>query len=159
MSKIMCAVAMAAGFVVLTGNPASAQIPVNENARLSLKDIRSLKKQIVAANLELTDEEAQKFWPIYDQYTAEMTKIMDQKYKLVNDYMDSYDTLTDEQADRYVNGRAAVEESLLQLRLKYIPIFRKALSGKTTALFFQIDWRFGLVTDLQVPSQTPTVEQ
>jgi hypothetical protein len=157
--KIMTAAVMAAGFMLLAGNPAFAQISASEAVKLYRKDIRSLKKQIVAANLELTDEEAQKFWPIYDQYTAEMAKIMDQKYNLVNEYLDNYDTLTDEQADTYINGRAAVEESLLQLRLKYIPVFRKALSGKTAALFFQLDWRFGLVADLQLSSQTPTVEQ
>src|SRR6516162_5708079 len=35
------------------------------------KDIRSQKKQLIAQNLKLTDAEATKFWPIYDQYTAE----------------------------------------------------------------------------------------
>ena len=34
------------------------------------KDIRSQKKQIIAANVPLTDAEAQKFWPVYDQYTT-----------------------------------------------------------------------------------------
>jgi hypothetical protein len=155
----MTAAAMLGGFILLVGNPASAQIPTNEDVRLLRKDLRSLKKQIVAANIELTDDEAQQFWPIYDRYTAEMAKIMDKKYEVIGDYLQNYDSITDEQADAYLLGRAAVEESLLQLRQKYIPIFRKVLSGKTAALFFQIDWRFGLVTDLQISSQVPTVEQ
>ena len=159
MRTIVTVVAMLSGSILLTCNPAQAQTPANEDAKLYRKDIRSLKKQIIASNLELTDEEAQKFWPVYDQYTAEMTKIMDQKFNLVNEYLDNYDRLTDGQADTYINGRAAVEESLLQLRVKYIPIFRKVLSAKTAALFFQIDWRFGLVTDLQLSSQVPTVDQ
>src|SRR5437879_12381682 len=30
---------------------------------------RSGKKQLLAANLKLTDDQATKFWPVYDQYT------------------------------------------------------------------------------------------
>jgi hypothetical protein len=31
------------------------------------------------------------------------------------------------------------------------------LSGKATALFFQMDWRLGLIMDLQLASQTPLI--
>jgi hypothetical protein len=156
---IVTAAGMLGGLILLVGNPAQAQTSANEDVRLFRKDLKSFKKQIIAANIELTDDEAQQFWPIYDRYTAEMAKMMDKKYEVISDYLQVYDTIPDEQADTYLLGRAAVEESLLQLRLKYIPIFRKVLSGKTAALFFQIDWRFGLVTDLQLSSQVPTVEQ
>jgi hypothetical protein len=43
-------------------------------------------------------------------------------------------------------------------RAGYLPILRKVMSGKVTALFFQIDWRLGLVVDLQLASQTPLIE-
>ena len=46
----------------------------------------------------------------------------------------------------------------MALRLKYFPVFRKVLSGKSTALFFQMDWRLALVMDLQLASQTPLIE-
>ncbi len=46
------------------------------------KDIRSQKKQLIAANLQLTDAEATKFWPAYDAYTAETTKIGDTRRHL-----------------------------------------------------------------------------
>jgi hypothetical protein len=108
--------------------------------------------------MDLTDTEAQQFWPIYDRYTAELVTIMDKKYALLNEYAQNYTTMTSEQADTYIQGRAAVEESIMQLRLKYLPIFRQALSGKSTALFFQMDWRLGLIMDLQLASQTPLIE-
>jgi hypothetical protein len=83
---------------------------------------------------------------------------MDKKFEVLKEYAANYNTITNEQADIYIKGRAAVEESILQLRLKYIPIFRKVLSGKTAALFTQIDWRLGLVMDLQLASQVPMIE-
>jgi Spy/CpxP family protein refolding chaperone len=137
---------------------ASDHTASDEDIALFRKDVRSLKKQIVAANLDLTDTEAQQFWPIYDRYTAEVVKIMDRKFEVLKEYADNYYSMTDEEADTYIKGRAEVEESLLQLRLKYMPIFRKVLSGRTAALFIQLDWRLGLVVDLQLASQVPMVE-
>jgi hypothetical protein len=40
------------------------------------------QKQIIAANLNLTDGEAEKFWPIYEQYTVELSKMNDTKGRL-----------------------------------------------------------------------------
>src|SRR5215471_6820163 len=125
--RIMTAAAMLGGMILLSGNSAQAQGYSDEDVKLFRKDIRSLKKQISAANIELTDDEAQQFWPIYDRYTAEMTKIMDQKFELVSEYLQNHDPLTDKEADAYLQGRAVVEEAFLQLRLKYLPVFRKVL--------------------------------
>lgn len=122
------------------------------------KDVRSLKKQVIAANLDLTDDEAVKFWPIYDQYSAELAKINDTKFALIKDYARNYTTMTDEQAEGYVKGRAAVDESVNRLRLKYFPVFRRVLPGKTAATFFQIEWRISLLIDLQLASQIPLIQ-
>lgn len=124
--------------------------------QLLRKDVRSLKKQIVAANMDLTDSEAEKFWPIYDQYATEVARIYDSKLALIQEFSQNNDTMTGDQAEAYLRKRASVEESIMQLRLKYIPIFRKVLSGRETALFFQIDWRLGLMIDLQL-AQAPLI--
>src|SRR5271168_876606 len=59
----------------------------DQDLLLLRKDVRSLKKQIVAANMDLTDSEAEKFWPIYDQYTTELAKINDTKAALIKEYL------------------------------------------------------------------------
>jgi hypothetical protein len=114
------------------------------------KDVRSQKKQIVAENMELSDAEAEKFWPVYDQYATELSKIYDIKIGLLKDYADNYSSMTGEQAESYIRKRAEVEQSIMQLRLKYMPNFRKVLSGRETALFYQLDWRLGLAIDVQL---------
>ena len=42
---------------------------VDQQFALLSKDIRSVEKQLIAANLTLSDNEAAKFWPVYDQYS------------------------------------------------------------------------------------------
>jgi hypothetical protein len=113
---------------------------------------------LIAANLKLTDAEATKFWPVYDQYTAEMTKINDQKVALIKEYASQWGTITDEQASSLIKRSLAVDEQIAQLRIKYLPIFSQVVSGKTVATFFQLDRRLQSIIDLQLASQIPVVQ-
>jgi hypothetical protein len=122
----------------------------NDFMELLRKDVRSQKKQIIAGNMGLSDSEAEKFWPVYDRYTAELSRIYDTKIALLKDYADNYSSMTGEQAENYIRKRAEVEQSIMQLRLKYVPAFRKVLSGRETALFYQLDWRLGLAIDVEL---------
>jgi hypothetical protein len=131
----------------------------DQDIKLLRQDLRSSRKQIVAANLTLTDAEATKFWPVYDQYAAEMTKIGDQKYALIKEYAQNFGTLTDAQAQSLLNRSLAVDEAIAQLRIKYVPIVGKVLPGIKTATFFQIDRRLSGLIDLQISSQIPLVQQ
>src|SRR5260370_3976938 len=133
-----------------TSSNSSAQSSTDQDIDLLRKDIRSQKKQIIAANLQLTDTEAEKFWPLYDQYTAELVKINDAKYAAIKEYATNYSTLTDDQAVTLSRQIIGVDQSVAQLRMKYVPMFSKVISGKKTALFFQLDRRLVMLIDLQV---------
>jgi hypothetical protein len=138
-------------------NDASQPNP-DDFIELLRKDVRSQKKQIIAENMDLSDAEAEKFWPVYDRYAAELSRIYDTKIVLLKDYVENYSSMTGEQAENYIRKRAEVEKSIMELRLKYIPAFRKVLSGRETALFYQLDWRLGLAIDvelMQVPLINP----
>ena len=136
----------------------SSEGSLDGEIQLLRKDLRSEKKQIVASNMQLTDAEAERFWPVYDRFTAELTKINDDKSGLILEFAENYAFLTDQKAENYVERRAAIEEAEVRLRFKYIPIFRQILSGKATALFFQIERRIDLLIELDLASQLPLIE-
>ena len=136
----------------------SDQKVTDQDIDLMRKDVRSQKKQVIAANMKLTDKEAEQFWPVYDQYTAELVKINDQKYAAIKEFANSYDTLTDDQADKLAKQALGVDQSVAQLRLKYMPTFQKVISGKKTALFMQLDRRLVMMIDLQLSSVIPLVQ-
>jgi hypothetical protein len=133
-----------------TSAPNDSQASSDDFVDLLRKDIRSQKKQIIAENMGLSDAEAEKFWPVYDQYAAELSKIYDVKIALLKDYADNYNAMTGDQAENYIRKRGQVEQSIMALRLRYIPAFRKVLSGRETALLYQLDWRLGLAIDVQL---------
>jgi len=123
------------------------------------KDLRSIRKQVIAANLKLTEDQATKFWPIYDRYIADLVKINNTKYDLLKEYFDSYGTLTPEQADTMTTRLLNLDVSVAELRQKYQPIVRAVLPAKETASFFQLDRRIAAMIDLQLASQIPLVQE
>lgn len=154
--------------LLFSGSKAGAQVvpagvrqpaagSIDTDIELLRKDLRDQKKQIVATNLPLTPDEAVKFWPLYEQYTAETIKLNDQRYGLIKEYVANYNTMTDEQASSYIKRWIGVDEDTAKLRLKYIPMIEKVLPEKKAAMFFQIDRRVGLMTELQLSSQLPLV--
>jgi Spy/CpxP family protein refolding chaperone len=130
----------------------------DQDLTLMRQDIRSKKKQLIAQNLKLTDTEATKFWPIYDQYTAELVKTNNKKYATIQEYADKFGTLTDEQATTLMRQWMEVDVSAAQLRAKYLPIVSQAIGGKKGATFAQLDRRVSLMIELQLASQVPLVQ-
>ena len=130
---------------------------IDQEIAMLRSDLRSNRKQVIAANMKLTDTEAEKFWPIYEQYVNELVKINNPKYALIKEYMQT-PNMTEEQADTLAKRWVDVDASVVQLRLKYIPIFRKALSAKGTAMFFQLDRRVQMMIDLQLASSIPLIQ-
>ena len=144
-------------FSAPTQSDDAAQSIPNQDIDLLKRDVRSQKKQIVAANMQLTDTEAEKFWPIYDRYAGDLAAIYDTKMALLGEYLDKSTTMNGDEAEGYIRKRADLEEKAMQLRLKYVPAFRKVLSGRQTALFFQIEWRLDLLINLQL-AQAPLID-
>ena len=140
-----------------SGAKASDQ-EIDKDIELLRSDLRSARKQLIALNMNLTDAQAEKFWPVSDAYTQEIMKLGDARYALIKDYAKSYDTMTDAQADDLLKRNAALDQQVATLRQQWIPKFRKVLTGRQTALFFQLDKRISLLVDLQLASEIPLVK-
>jgi hypothetical protein len=170
--KIILGVLVATSLCLLQSPATHAQAAADQNSaaastgaqvqdqdiQLLRQDLRSKKKQLVAANMPLTDAEATKFWPVYDQYTAELVKINNTKYEVIKEYANNYSTLTDAQAASLAKRLLGVDLAVAQLREKYLPLFGAVLPAKKTATFFQIDRRIGMMIDIQLASQIPLVQ-
>lgn len=121
-------------------------------------DIRSQRKQIIAETLTLTDAEAQRFWPVYDRYAADLEKINDAKYALVKQYVDDFGNISDAEAKDYTTKWLNIDVQVTSLRGSYVPAVEKVLPGVKAATFFQIDRRLALLIELQLASNLPILQ-
>ncbi len=165
-SGLVVAMALLAGSVTAMGQQTAAPSAPAANAQTGLTDqdvemlradLRSQRKQIMAENMTLTADEATKFWPIFDEYRKEAIKPNDDRWALIKDYATNYNTMTDAQAQDYMKRATALDQQLLALRMKYVPVFEKVISAKKTALWYQIDRRVDLLINLQLSTQIPMV--
>ena len=168
MDKITCALVFSICVAGVAVGPAinkafaqtatNSQSGIDQNIQLLRQDIRSKKKQLVAANLNLTDTEATKFWPTYEQYTADLAKINDERVAVIKEYADNWGKMSDDQALSLTNRALAVERNVTDLRIRYVPMFSKVIPGTKVATFFQIDRRIQTLIDLQLSSQLPLLQ-
>jgi hypothetical protein len=139
------------------GSSAQPHSVTEQDIQMLRADIRAQRKDLTAQNMTLTPDESTKFWPIYDQYMTEVTKIGDTRWALIKDYAANYNTITDAQAQDFINKSGAVDQQFTATRLKYVPIFEKVISPKKAALWYQIDRRLDLLINLQLAALIPVV--
>jgi hypothetical protein len=163
---LAAAIASAVSFVPVKARAQAAapsqstttQSGIDQDIDLMRRDIRSKKKQLIAANLQLNDVEATKFWPVYDQYTAELVKINDAKYALIKEFAETWGSMTNEQALDLTNRALDVDQKVAALRARYVPLFNQAVPGVKVTTFYQIERRVQLIIDLQLSSKLPLVQ-
>ena len=166
--KKLVAVVLIGGSWMLSGATVRAQttppkegdshVIRDQDLNLLRQDLRSKRKQLIAANLKLTEAEASKFWPVYDQYVTELIAINDKKFGLIQEYADNWGKLTNDQSLLFARNWLDMDIAIVQLRQKYVPIVAKVLDGRKTATFFQLDRRISMMLELQVSSQMPLVQ-
>jgi len=132
-------------------------VETEKDIALLRRDLRSEKKQLIALNVPFTEAEATKFWPIYDQYIAELTTHYDKFYGSVKDFAAIQKTATEAQTNDLMKIWAEELVRIAQTRQKYIPIFQKVIPAQKVAKFMMVDRRLYALIDLQVVSETPLI--
>jgi hypothetical protein len=151
--------------ITATNVPAFAQketengVDIDRDIALIRRDLRAEKKKLIALNVPLTETEATRFWPVYDQYVAEMAKHNDDFYAVIKDYAATQKTMTDAQAMSLIKRWSDIQVRQAQTRQKYVPQFEKVIPGRKVALFMQVDRRLYALMDFQVMSQLPLLVQ
>ena len=138
--------------------PATAQeLNLQEYIKLLRHNVRSEKTQLMGAMMQLDPDEAAKFWPIYRDYDAELTKLNDLRVANIEEYAKSYNEMTDEKADQLIQSAIQYQQRRNELLAKYYGQVRNALGGITAARFLQVEHQLLLIIDLQIASRLPVV--
>jgi hypothetical protein len=136
-----------------------AQDDISQWLPLLKQDLRAQRKEILKKEMvTFTDEEAKRFWPIYDAYSSELDNFVDARVVLLKNYVDDYDTMTDVNADALLTRRLSIEKQRVALDEKYRPQFATALSPRRLLRFYQIEHQIDLMIDLQAVSQIPMMK-
>jgi len=110
--------------------------------------------------LTLTSEEANRFWPLYEQYQSELQKINKRTFDVIKSYADAYNAgpVNDATAHKLLKESVAIDEAELNLRKKFIPKFEKALPAAKAARYVQIEQKIRAAIRYELASGVPLAE-
>jgi len=121
------------------------------------KDVGGTFKEIVKDNLKLTEDEANKFWPLFDEYMAARSPIFEERVSITEEYMMNYYAMDDATAKDLIIKSMQSYQDLIDLRKDYINKMFEVLPAPLVGKFFQLDNRVSAVLDLVRMSATPLV--
>lgn len=121
-------------------------------------DVSSMKKELIAAHLKLTGGESTRVWQVWEQYSAEMSKINGTKTAILKEYAQEYDALTDDQADDLIRRWLETDIEQAKLRQQFAGTFQTVLPGKKAATFLQLERRISMMMDVQLTSELPLAQ-
>ncbi len=122
-------------------------------------DVRQQKAEMMGAVMLLSADDAAKFWPIYSEYDAALTKLNDQRVANIKEYARAYTQITDEKADELIQNALAYRKQRSELLAKTYDRVKQALGAITAARFVQVEDQLLSVIDLQIASQLPLAGQ
>jgi hypothetical protein len=122
----------------------------------ALRDsLKAQKRAIIAVNMQLTDAEDAKFWPVYDRYQKDLGKINEKIAAMIVDYARNYETLTDAKANQLLVTHLALEKDLLKLRESYVAKFSAVLPQKKVTRYYQLENKIQAVIRFDLADQIP----
>ena len=146
------------GMVMAMIVPAISQEKPSDNMQVLREKIRADKKLLVAENMGLTEAEAKAFWPVYDQYQDELFLLRTRTVKLIKDYADAYQKMSNETAKKLMDEYMALETLGPKLRQTYLPKFRKALPEMKVVRYYQIENKIQAVLLYELAANIPLMK-
>ena len=150
--------------VTLFAFAAALALPVfaqtTSDMQILAQKIKADKKLVVAANMQLTEDEAKGFWPVYDAYQKDLASLNKQLVGVIKNYADAYNkgAVPDATAKKLMNDYLAVEERELKLKRSYVPRLEKAIPGTKVARYMQIENKIRALFKYELAAQIPLVE-
>jgi len=141
-----------AGDIIL---PAIGSGSVDAYIEALKSDIQTHTRKIVEVNMQLTGKEAALFWPIYDRYAYDVSKLNYERASIYDFYAANYNTMSDEQAKDLLRRQNYVDRRRLSIDEKYAREMAKVLPMRTVLRFFQIARQVDRLVSLKIMSDIP----
>ncbi|MGH7165853.1 MAG: hypothetical protein ACREIS_10070 [Nitrospiraceae bacterium] len=151
-------IVLLAMLMVLSALPTWAEDQPASNMDIVREKLRADKKLLVAENLGLTEPQAKAFWPIYDSYQKDLSKLGDRMIALIQGYAKDYETMTNESSKKLLDEYLDIEGDRQALRKSYLPKFRKILPETKVARYYQLEQKIHALVSFEMATQIPLVK-
>jgi len=148
------------GLAVTLASPAFAQDARVKKMESLAQEVKADKKQVVAANLQLTGAEAKGFWPVYEAYQKDLASVNNRLATLIVAYADVWKkgAVPDETAKKLVREMIAVDDAEVKLKRDYVPKLEKVLPGAKVVRYLQVENKIRAVVKYELADNIPLMQ-
>jgi hypothetical protein len=130
---------LAAGAAMAQTAPQAAPAATQQTPDSVRKAARADKRGLVEKNMQLTADEAAKFWPLYDEYQTKLDQVIDRQNRAILDYINAESTMTDANARRIAREVLETDADEQKLRGRYLRKMQAVLPAKKAVRYMQIE--------------------
>ena len=112
-----------------------------ERQRPTKEKVKAMKIAYITNELDLTSDEAQKFWPVYNELEAKMSEFHKAR-KAAHKKEKEETEPSDAQLEKMINKRFAAKQKELDLRKEYYPKFKAVLPIQKVAKLYKSEHSF-----------------
>ena len=116
--------------------------------------IEAIKVGYITKQLNLTTDEAKVFWPVYNQYDAEMEVIRKGRLTELMNAKINFDEMSDADVAKTIDSEFNYQQQELNIRKKYNEELKKVLPVKKVAKFWVAEQKFKLYLLEQLKQQS-----
>ena len=147
-------------FVIVMIFVLSALVIAQETSYIEIlkSDINTQRRALITAAMDFSEEEAQKFWPVYKEYEIEYDKMMDKEIELIKSYAESYENMSEEVAHQIAEKSYEIDKEQLSLSEKYFKKYSDELGILRAVKLQMVLNRIELMISLQKASNIPVLE-
>lgn len=142
--------------------PAFAQNPLTANAQrnvnISRKMVDDQRNNQIARYMTFTQEEKEKFWPVYREYRKAMAAVGDKRLAVIVDYANNVDNMTDPLAKKLLDRSFDVDREFIRTKEKYVRKFRRILPDIKVVRLMQLENRMDIAVDMKVAEDIPLMK-
>ena len=121
----------------------AAQAQPNSRKSERLEDIKAAKIGFITRQLDLTQQEAEKFWVVYNRFENEKETIRRERRKaMAIARIEDFDKLSDRELEKIVDNQITFKEQELAIEKKYNAEFKKVLPIKKVARLYKAEKEF-----------------
>lgn len=116
------------------------------------------KKALVSQAMDLSEEQAKVFWPIYNNFEKEASKLTEMRIAYIKAYAEQYETITPEEADAIMKKAFEYQKKHIALEMKYYKQLKKSLGALLATRFIQVEEYINTGVKMQLLDAIPFVD-
>jgi Spy/CpxP family protein refolding chaperone len=144
---------------VISFSPAYAENAQSTNMQILLDKVKADKKLLIASNMDLTDQESQKFWPLYENYQKELEKLNRHLGQIINEYAEAYNkgAVPEDTAKKLINEALKTEGAEVKMRRELAEQLIKVLPAQKVARYLQMENKIRSAIKYDLAANIPLV--